>query len=220
VDSPLVMALADFTDNDFREHYAPHLQRRQDWVILPPPLPNGTKKKVFLEQYGHKIATGQDRVYRERGWWMSGRDALASHATPLEGWVSKGQTPDAKRVSVLTGALQNTAAHDPPLFDSSKMAQLFREGNEMGLLGLHSSASHVYATDGSLEGGHMGAGVYIVRSGKTLRCRVGRSRESRTSLRMETGASYLALEHGRDIAAPIFILTDSANHLQELEDLG
>jgi hypothetical protein len=35
---------------------------------------------------------------------------------------------------------------------------------------------------------------------------------------VETGASYLALEHGRDIAAPIFILTDSANHLQELED--
>jgi ribonuclease HI len=64
----------------------------------------------------------------------------------------------------------------------------------------------------------MGAGVYIVRSGKALRCRVGRSRESRTALRVETGASYLALEHGRDIAAPIFILTDSANHLAELED--
>jgi len=128
------------------------------------------------------------------------------------------QTPDAKRVSVFTGALQNTAAHDPPLFDSSKMAQLFREGTEMGLLGLHSSGSHVYATDGSLEGGHMGAGVYIVRSGKAIRCRVGRSREPRTSLRVETGASYLALEHGRDIAAPIFILTDSANHLQKLED--
>jgi ribonuclease HI len=218
VDSPLVMALADFTDNDFEENYAPHLQRRQDWVILTPPLPNGAKKKAFLEQYGHKVAIGQGKVYRERGWWMSGRDALASYATPLEGWVSKGQTPDTKRVSALTSVFQNTAAHDPPLFDTSKMAQLFREGTEMGLLGLHSSAHHVYATDGSLEGGHMGAGVYIVRSGKALRCRVGRSRESRTSLRVETGASYLALEHGRDIAAPIFILTDSANHLQELED--
>jgi hypothetical protein len=52
---------------------------------------------------------------------MSGRDALASYATPLEGWVSKGQTPDAQRVSALTGALQNTAAHDPPLFITSKM---------------------------------------------------------------------------------------------------
>jgi len=59
------------------------------------------------------------------------------------------------------------------------MAQLFREGTEMGLLGLHASTHHIYATDG----------------GKALRCRVGRSRESRTSLWVETDASYLALEH-------------------------
>jgi hypothetical protein len=58
VDSPLVIALADFTDNDFEENYAPHLQRRQDWVILTPPLPNGAKKKAFLEQYGQ----GSDRT--------------------------------------------------------------------------------------------------------------------------------------------------------------
>ena len=91
-----------------------------------------------------------------------------------------------------------------------------RHGN--GSIGLHSSTHHIYATHESLEDGRMGAGVYIVRSGKALRCRVGRSREFCTSLRVETGASYLALEHGRDIAAPIFILTDSANHLMELED--
>ena len=89
---------------------------------------------------------------------MSGRDTLASYVTPLEGWVSKGQTPDAQLVSALTGALQNTASHDPPLFDNSKMAQLFREGTEMGLLGLHSSTHHKYATDGLLEEGRLGRG--------------------------------------------------------------
>jgi hypothetical protein len=47
---------------------------------------------------------------------------------------------------------------------------------------------------------------------------VGWAGESRTSLRVETGASYSALEHGKDITAPIFILTNSANHLSELED--
>ena len=140
---------------------------------------------------------GQDKVYRERGWWMLGQDNLASYATPLGGWVSKGQTPDAQLISELTGALQNTASNDPPFFDNSTMAQLYREGTEMGLLGLHSSAHHIYAIDGSLEEGRMGAGVFIVRSGKALRYRVGRGGESRTSLRVETGASYLALEHGR-----------------------
>ena len=67
-DSPLVMALADFTDRDFEENYAPYLQRRQDWVILTPPLPNGAKKKAFLDRYGYKVAIGQGKVYRERGW--------------------------------------------------------------------------------------------------------------------------------------------------------
>jgi hypothetical protein len=64
----------------------------------------------------------------------------------------------------------------------------------------------------------MGAGVYIVKSGKALRCWVGRSNESRTSLRVELGASYPALEPGKDIRAPIFVLTDSANHLAEIDD--
>jgi hypothetical protein len=89
---------------------------------------------------------------------------------------------------------------------------------EMGLLGLHSSVHDIYATDCSLEGGRMGAGVYIVKSGMALRCRVGKSCESRTSLRVETGASYLALEHGKDIRTPIFVLTDSANYLSEIDD--
>jgi ribonuclease HI len=64
----------------------------------------------------------------------------------------------------------------------------------------------------------MGAGVYIVRSGKALRCRMGWNCESRTSLRVETGASFLTLEHGKDIKVPIFSLTDSANYLSEIDD--
>jgi hypothetical protein len=158
------------------------------------------------------------KIFRERGWWKLGLEKLASYATPLEGWVGKGQTPDAQIISELTGALQNTASNEPPLFDDSTTAQIYRNGTEMGLLGLHASTHEIYATDESLEGGRMGAGVYIVRSGKALRCRMGRSCESRTSLRVETGASFLALEHGKDIKSPILILTDSACHLFELDD--
>jgi hypothetical protein len=61
------MALADFTDSDFEENYAPHLQRRQDWVILTPPLPDGAKKKAFLEQYGHKVAMDKARYTGSEG---------------------------------------------------------------------------------------------------------------------------------------------------------
>jgi ribonuclease HI len=64
----------------------------------------------------------------------------------------------------------------------------------------------------------MGAGVYIVRFKRALQCQVGISLEARTSLRVETGACFLALEHAKDIRAPIIILTDSANQLSEIDD--
>ena len=47
---------------------------------------------------------------------------------------------------------------------------------------------------------------------------MGRSIESQTSLRVETEARYLALEHDKNIRAPIFVLTNSANHLSEIDD--
>ena len=217
-DSPLVMSLADFTDNDFVEKYVPHLQHCLNWVILTPPLTEDSKKKSFLDRYGNMISTGQGKVFRERGWWRSGQDKLASYATPLEGWVAKGQILDVGLISALTGALQTTVLNEKPFLDDSILAHCYRQGTEMGLLGLHSIQRDIYATDGSLEGGKMGAGVYITRSSRALYCRVGRSCESRTSLRVETCASFLALEHGKDITAPIIILTDSANHLMELEE--
>ena len=50
-DNPLVMSLADFTENDFEEKYVPHLQTSgcKNWVILTliPPL-HGNKKEVLL----------------------------------------------------------------------------------------------------------------------------------------------------------------------------
>ncbi len=125
---------------------------------------------------------------------------------------------DAGLISALTGNLQNTALNEKPFLDDSILAHCYRQGTEMGLLGLHSIKRDIYATDGSLEGGKMGAGVYITRFSRALYCRVGRSCESHTSLRVETCASYLALEHGKDIKAPIIILTDSANHLLELDE--
>ena len=67
--------------------------------------------------------------------------------------MAKGQTPDAQIISELTGALQNTASNEPPLFDDSTTAQIYRNGTEMGLLGLHASTYEIYGTDGSLEGG-------------------------------------------------------------------
>ena len=70
---------------------------------------------------------GRRKIFRERGWWQSGLDKLASYRplNKLEGWVSIGQTLDAKLLSALTVALQSTAPNHPlfsrtrPWLDSS-----------------------------------------------------------------------------------------------------
>ena len=95
---------------------------------------------------------------------------------------------------------------------------IYRAGTEAGLLGLHGTSHAVYATDGSLADGVMGAGVFVAKSARSLSARIGRADEARTSLRVETGASFLSLEHGKDTPAPVFILTDSANHLTEVDN--
>ena len=97
------------------------------------------------------------------------------------------------------------------VFGAGVLGLIFRAGTEAGLLGLHDQRLAVYATDGSLEDNIMGAGVYVAHSHRALSAKIGRSSEARTSLRVETGASFLALENGKDTPAPIFILTDSAN---------
>ena len=142
-DDPLVMALADFTDHEF-EAFAPSLRRQQDWDILTPPVPNDSKKRLFLEGHGHRISTGQGKIFREKGWWMSGHDNLASYSTKLDAWVPLGQSLDAKLISMLTGALQDTASNDLPFLVDSTPARLYRAGTEMGLLGLHSSTLDIY----------------------------------------------------------------------------
>jgi len=57
---PLVMALADFTDKEFEEKYAPYLQQRHNWVILTFPLPKGLRRKLFLTVMG--VRYRRDRV--------------------------------------------------------------------------------------------------------------------------------------------------------------
>jgi hypothetical protein len=66
---------------------------------------------------------------------MSGHDNLASYSTKLDAWVPLGQSLDAKLISMLTGALQDTASNDLPFLVDSTPARLYRAGTEMGLWG-------------------------------------------------------------------------------------
>jgi len=55
--------------------------------FLTPPLPKGSKKKLYLDRQGCQILIEQGKIFRERGWWLSGQDKLASDSTNLKaGW--------------------------------------------------------------------------------------------------------------------------------------
>lgn len=76
-------------------------------------------------------------------------------------WISR---ENRYLLFVLTAALQCIASNDSPFLEDSDLGRIYRQGSEMGLLSLSSFILDIYATDGFLEAGHMGAKVYIGRS--------------------------------------------------------
>ena len=217
--APCVVNLAGFSPEDLTQ-LKHRLQGRADWIILTPPVLEDSPAAIFLAAVGRRALLGSEsgKAFRTRGWWKTGSDTLASYSTALECWMAKDAEPEATKLAALGRSMCQVLSHEPPFLDASELGMIYRAGTEAGLLGLHSTSHAVYATDGSLDDGVMGAGVFVVRSARALSARIGRSNEARTSLRVETGASFLSLEHGKDTPAPVFILTDSANHLTEVDN--
>ena len=215
--APSVVCLAGSSPEEV-EATLPHLQGRTDWVVLTPPLSDDSPALAFLALHGRQILTGSGSSFRTRGWWKTGGDELAKYSTNLDCWIAREAKPERDKIEALGRTLCQNLSNEPPFLDTTKLGLIFRAGTEAGLLGLHDPRLAVYATDGSLEDNVMGAGVYVAHSRAALSAKIGRSSEARTSLRVETGASFLALENGKDTPAPIFILTDSANHLTEVDN--
>ena len=217
--APCVVNLAGFSSEDLTQ-LKHRLQGRNDWIILTPPVPDDSPAATFLASLGRRALVGSEsgKTFRTRGWWKSGIDTLASYSTAIECWTAKDAMPEADKLAALGCSLCQVLSHEPPFLDASELGKIYRAGTEAGLLGLHDTSHAVYATDGSLADGVMGAGVFVAKSARSLSARIGRADEARTSLRVETGASFLSLEHGKDSPAPVFILTDSANHLTEVDN--
>ena len=75
----------------------------------------------------------------------------------------------------------------------------------------------VFAGDGSLEGGIMGAGVYCCSDERSFTARVGREGEGGSSNRPEAGAACLALREARNDARTLVYISDSATLLTNVE---
>ena len=115
--------------------------------------------------------------------------ALVSKTVKTECWVHKTQAGRITSAAIesLRSALAGKKADDP-LLGPTEPERLYRMGTEVGLLGIDETKWRVYAVDGSLDDGVMGAGATIrVSDAQRLSCKIGRRAEGASSTRAELG---------------------------------
>ena len=127
-------------------------------------------------------------------------------------WISsRGRISEATRIA-LQGALEEDEKKDTPTFGKEDLEEIHRSGTEAGLLGIYNFPGSVYATDGSIFKGVMGAGFFKLNDHRGGCCQLGRGEEGNSSNRAELGAACLALEDTKNQQdrLPVILLSDSA----------
>jgi len=74
------------------------------------------------------------------------------------------------------------------------LEEIHRSGTEAGLLGIYNFPGSVYATDGSNDGGVMGAGFFKLDEHRGGCCQLGRGEEGNSSHRAELGKASRRLQ--------------------------
>lgn len=75
MEGPMVYSKEQWTESDL-VHLENELQQGQDWVVITPELKAGSTRREILEKNGVRVAVGQGKVRRWKGWWRSGTDKV------------------------------------------------------------------------------------------------------------------------------------------------
>ena len=81
----------------------PTLETAKNWIIFPHPLgaENAATSTPPILKGAERILHTKDKAGRERGWWRTGMDKLASYGLETEVWISKNSTiPDSKIIAL------------------------------------------------------------------------------------------------------------------------
>lgn len=218
---PMVLCYADLNESELHA-VGPTLEGRNDWVVLCPPLKQTSSGPHLLQRVGRRILRASGNASRHRGWWVTGNDGLASHSTDTEAWVAKAALIPEDGID-LVGLLETCISTDDTkevrAIGDSNAESTYLRGSEAGLLGIWDyNDLLVYAGDGSLGEGLMGAGVYCCFDGRRLAARIGREAEGTSSTRPETGAAWLALHDASDRPQPLVYLSDSEALLTNIDN--
>jgi len=187
----------------------PILLATTNWILLTHPL--GSPKSITppFPSGARRVLHTKGNACREKGWWKTGTDKLASHGLDTEVWVSSLSKVSRDDMLDLEEILNSGSTKDLPDMRADGVEEIYWAGTETGLMDILNFPGVVYATDGSKSSNGMGAGFYRhdTRSGGC--CRVGGGPGGGSSGRAEFGAAVLALEDSLTHDKPIAIITDS-----------
>jgi len=97
---------------------------------------------------------------REKYWWKTGTDRLASHGLDTEVWVSLNCGPLSERVLPREELLNSESHKDSPDIRTDGVEDAYWLRTESGLIDIPHFPGVIYATDGSHSDKGMGAGFY------------------------------------------------------------
>jgi len=91
------------------------LSTTDTWILLTHPLGAKNKSQPPLKE-SQRIARAEGKCSRHKGWWLKGKDKLATHSMTTEVWIStRGRISEATRIA-LQEALEEDNKKDAPSF--------------------------------------------------------------------------------------------------------
>jgi len=170
------------------------LASTDNWIIFTHPL--GPEKTITppIPADAQRILHTKGKASRERGWWRTGMDKLASYGLDTKVWINKDSTISNTSILALEELLQTKSEKYLPDMRSDGVESIYWAGTDSGLMDIYNFSGVIYATDGSKGSTGMGAGFYRHDTKGGGCCRVGGGTGGGSSSRAEFAAACLALE--------------------------
>ena len=190
------------------------METANNWIIFTHPL--GAEKAATptppISKGAQRILSTKCKAGRERGWWRTGTDKLASYGLDTEVWISQNSMISDSNIIALEALLQTKSDKDLPDMRSEGVQPIYWAGTESGLMDIYNFPGismprtvrkAVVEWEQVFTGG---SGCCRVRGG------VGGS----SSGRAEFAAACLALEDSFTHDQPIAVLTDSKGLMEPI----
>ena len=137
-DSPVIVNWNGLYPSEQAE-ITPTLETANNWIIFTHPL--GPEKAATptppIPKGAQRIFYTKGKAGRERGWWRTGTDKLASYGPDTEVWISQNSTIPDSNIIALEALLQTRSENDLPDMRSEGVEPIYWAGTESGLMDIY-----------------------------------------------------------------------------------